>query len=109
MELNAVKTSRARHWAAEAKIIPPPRRSDLIEEELDGEVILFDPRDGNTHRLNQTALVVWRKCDGRRSAQQIAEQLTHTYDVGFDTALDHVEQLVARFGQLKLFDGTSES
>lgn len=109
MALNAVKTSGARHWAMEAKIIPPPRRSDLIEEELDGEVILFDPRNGSTHRLNQTAFAVWRKCDGHRSAQQIAEQLTHAYGVRFDTALDHVEQLVARFGQLKLFDEPSES
>ena len=109
MELNAVKTSRARHWATEAKIVPPARRSDLIEEELDGEVILFDSRSGNTYRLNQTAFAVWRKCDGHRNTQQIAEQLTNAYDVNFDTALDHVEQLVARFGQSKLFSASSES
>lgn len=104
-----MKTSPAQNWATEAKIVPPPRRSDVIEEELDGEVILFDSRSGNTYRLNQTAFAVWRQCDGHRSAQQIAEQLTHAFAVSFDTALDHVEQLVARFGQSKLFEGLSES
>ena len=106
MELNAVKTSRARLWAREAKIVPPPRRSDVIEEELDGEVVLFDPRSGNTYRLNQTAFAVWRLCDGRASTRRIAERLTQTYEVAFDTALDHVEQLFALFGEARLLDAS---
>ncbi len=95
---------RTPHWATEATIVPPPRRSDVVAEELDGEVVLFDPRSGNTYRLNQTALAVWRKCDGRATIREIAELLTQAYDVEFETALEHVEQLVLLFGQSHLLD-----
>jgi hypothetical protein len=94
----------ARHWTTEATIIPPPRRADVIEEELDGEVVLFDPRGGSTYRLNQTAVGIWRECDGRVSTREIAEQLTQGYDVEFEIALDHVEQVVALLGQSMLLD-----
>ncbi len=92
-------------WTSrDAVIVAPRRRDDLIPEELDGEVFLFDPQDGATHRLNPTALAVWRRCDGQTTTRQIAEQLTHTYDVGFDTALDHVDQLVASFAELRMLE-----
>jgi PqqD family protein of HPr-rel-A system len=93
-----------RHWATEATILPPPRRADVIEEELDGELVLFDPQSGNTYRLNQTAVAVWRRCDGRATTGEIAEQLSRAYDVEFEAALDDVEQLVTLFGQSRLLD-----
>jgi PqqD family protein of HPr-rel-A system len=93
-----------RHWATDATILPPPRRDDVIEEELDGEVVLFDPRSGNTYRLNQTAAAVWRRCDGRATTREIAEQLAQAYDVESEAALDDVEQLVTLFGQSRLLE-----
>ncbi|MFQ5810909.1 MAG: PqqD family protein [Armatimonadota bacterium] len=106
--MNAEKTMRAGDWATDATIVPPPRRNDVIEEELDGEAVLFDPRSGNTYRLNQTAFAVWRQCNGLASTREIAEQLTQAYEVELEAALDHVEQLVALFGQSKLLDVPSE-
>ena len=95
---------RAQPWTTEAALIPPPRRADIVEERFDDELILFDPRSGSTYRLNQTATTVWRGCDGRATTRQIAEQLTQTYDVELEQALDDAEQIVAFFGQSGLFD-----
>ena len=96
-------------WAACGTIfVPPSRRDDIIEEELDGEAILVDPRDGNSHRLNATSLAVLKWCDGLSTTQQIARRLTESYDVALDDALDHVNQLVALFAELQLLDTCSE-
>lgn len=85
-----------------ARIVPPARRGDLSESELDGEGILYDESTGRTHRLNQTALAVWRLCDGRRTTRGIAEGLTAEYEVEFERALDHVEQILVRLAEAGL-------
>ncbi len=92
------------HWTTQAVIVAPAPRRDVVEQELDAEVLLFDPQNGSTYRLNQTALAVWRACDGRASTHQIAKQLTETYDVDMETAFDHVEQLVMMFTDSQLLD-----
>lgn len=98
----------ARHWTTQATIVLPPRRNDIVAEELDGEVILFDPQSGNTYRLNQTAFAVWRACNGRATAREIAAQLMQAYEVDLTTVLDHVEQTVALFAQSQLFRASSD-
>ncbi len=91
-------------WPTEMTLVPPPGREDLLAEELDGELVLCDPRNGHVYRLNGTAAHVWRLCDGRRSTTAIAERLTDSYDVSLATALDHVEQLTALLGESHLID-----
>jgi len=88
-----------------AVVIAPCRRGDIVVDELDGEAILLDPGTGNTYRLNQTALTVWSRCDGRATTRDIVAVLTETYDVDFDTALDHVDQLIALFAEAGLLEG----
>ena len=86
------------HWAArEAAFIPPPRREDMIVDELDDEAILLHPDNGDTFRLNRTALAVWQGCNGRVTNLQIAWQLVDAYDVDIETAADHVDQLLTVF------------
>ncbi|MHC4063162.1 MAG: PqqD family protein [Planctomycetota bacterium] len=100
----------ATDWTTrQAAIVAPPRRPDVVEEEMDGEAVLFDPRSGATYRLNQTALATWRRCDGRTTTRRIAGEMTATYDVDFETALDDVEQLVLLFAESQLFDSGDNS
>jgi hypothetical protein len=84
-------------------VIPVPRR-DLREETLDAEAILIGPGVNMRYRLNETALFIWRRCDGRTTTRQIAAQLVETFDADFDRALDHVEQVVAVFAAAGLFE-----
>ena len=93
------------HWTTSSAIVVPPRRSDVCERNVDGEALLYDPCNGNLCRLNETALVVWRACDGQASAHDIARQLVDSFEVEFDTALDHVDQLVAMFAKTDLLEG----
>ncbi len=100
-----MKMLTVQDWPTEMTLVPPPGREDLLAEELDGELVLSDPRNGQVYRLNGTAADVWRLCDGCRSTTVIAERLTDMYEVSFDTALDHVEQITALFGESHLIDG----
>ena len=75
----------------------PVRRAGLTVEELDGEAIVFDPETGDTHHLNETALFVWRQCDGLRDAEQIAQAVFEAYDITLPEAVEHVEQILDEF------------
>ena len=92
------------HWTMEDVSAVPPRRKDVCEHELDGEAVLFDPKARNTYLLNGTALAVWRRCDGRATTQQIADEQSTAYEVQLEAARDHVEQLVALFADSGLLD-----
>jgi len=79
-----------------------PRRADLPEYEFDGEAVVFDRRTQGLHWLNETALSVLRKCDGRSTIPELAEELAREYRVSDETAVDHVEQLVVLFAHANL-------
>ena len=92
------------HWTAKTAFTPQRRKEGLVVETVHEEVLLYDPASGQTHHLNQSALEVWQQCDGRRKTVDMARRLTATYDVDFEKALDHVEQLVALFTESGLLD-----
>ena len=66
--------------------------------------MLYDPATADTHRLNQSALDVWQQCDGHKTTRELAHRQTEIYDLDLETALDHVEQLVAMFAEANLLE-----
>ncbi len=83
---------------------PPRRRLDLIQHELDGEALIFDPRSLDTHRLNATALFVWRLCDGTHAPSQISDAVAGRYDVDEAGAARHVQRLCVELDGLGLLE-----
>ncbi len=102
--MSTIQSIQKEHWTARDLFIPPPRRTDLSVELLDGEAILYDPVTGQTHRLSQGALDVWKRCDGGKTTRALAHRQTEIFDIDFETALDHVEQLVALFAEAGLLN-----
>lgn len=84
----------------------PFRRTDMRVHELDGEALVYDPVSADTHRLNQTALFIWRQCDGRKDIRRIAKRLTTDYDVSFAVALAHVQRVLKDFQDRSLIAAT---
>ncbi len=78
------------------------RRSDVREQPDDGETVLFDPLSRRTFYLNETALHVWRDCDGRRTLLDIARRQASRYGIDLDDALDDVEQIVVTLAEAGL-------
>lgn len=86
----------------------PLRRADVRVQELDGEALIFDPVSADTHRLNETALFIWRECNARRDASSIAKRLTEVYDVSYDNSLEYVTHTLGVFRERGLTVDTSE-
>ena len=86
------------------KPLRPKRRTDLIVHELDGEALVHDPRSRDTHRLNETALAIWKACTGEAEAKSIAATLAKRYDIAPEDAVDHVEHMFEAFQRRALLE-----
>ena len=56
--------------------MPQARRSGLIIQEVDGEVLIYDQVSSKAHCLNQTAAKVWKYCDGETTLADACSALS---------------------------------
>jgi hypothetical protein len=56
--------------------VPEARSEGLVVQHLAEEVLVYDQDRHKAHCLNQTAAMVWKECDGRRSVPEIAVKLS---------------------------------
>ena len=56
-------------------IRPHARQNGLVVQSLVEELLVYDLERHKAHCLNQTAMRVWRLCDGQNSVLKIAERL----------------------------------
>lgn len=76
---------------------PVARTRNLVVKELPDETLIYDLDSDEAHCLNQTAALVWKNCDGTRSAEELANLLTNKLGVRVSEnvvwlALDQLEQ-----------------
>ena len=83
----------------------PRARGDLGLQEVGEEGLLYDREAGKVHILNRTALFTWRKCDGTRTAEEIAGALRETFagPAAVDIRRD-VLQILASFAERGLLE-----
>jgi len=58
------------------KVSPVARTESLIVKEVDGETLVYDLKTDKAHCLNETAALVWKNCDGRKSVSEISKVLS---------------------------------
>lgn len=56
-------------------LLPQARAAGLVVSEVDKETLVYDLESNKAHCLNQTAALVWKRCDGKTSAGEMAELL----------------------------------
>jgi len=61
--------SKRNHFA------PRARKEGLVIQRLADEVLVYDQERFKAHCLNRTAALVWKHCDGRKTAGAIAQAL----------------------------------
>lgn len=54
---------------------PSSRRNDLVIQELDDEVLIYDLKENRAFCLNETSALIWQLCNGKRSTAEIVEAL----------------------------------
>jgi len=74
-----------------------PRKiaDSFVETEIDDEVVVLRLADGDIFSLVGTSLEVWKSIDGRKSAADIAAELSKLHDATVDTVADDVAGFIA--------------
>jgi len=52
---------------------PKSRKENLVIQELEGEVLVYDLEKDKALCLNQTSALVWQSCDGSRTIAEISD------------------------------------
>jgi hypothetical protein len=58
------------------RIAPKARKENLVVQELDGEVLIYDLNTNKAFSLNETSSLVWQLCDGDNSVSEISESIS---------------------------------
>ena len=81
--------------------LPHARRDALVIQPVGDETIVYDEQRNQAHRLNRTAALVWRHCDGKRTVAGLASLLE---EVG-PNAEDLVRLALDRLEKAHLLEG----
>ena len=57
------------------------RKDDIVVKKLKDETLIYDLKENKAYCLNETSAMVWRLCDGKRSAVEIAEEISRELGV----------------------------
>lgn len=55
---------------------PIPRQEDLVIQELNGEVLIYDLKKNKAFCLNETSSLVWQACNGEKNVSEISRELS---------------------------------
>ena len=59
-------------------LLPKVRRSGIVVQEIENEVLVYDLKTHKAFCLNETSSIIFNHCDGKRSAKELkrTHQLT---------------------------------
>jgi hypothetical protein len=79
---------------------PHARREQLLIQEMDEGLVVYDLRRHRAHHLNRTAALVWQSCDGHKAVSELTRQLQA--ELGPELTDDLVWQALDRLGKARL-------
>ena len=65
-------------------LVPKARHHELVVQELEDEVLLYDLMHHQAHCLNRTAALIWEHCDGKQTVRGLARLLEQKLGVVTD-------------------------
>jgi len=68
-------------------LLPRARRDGLVIQKLDDETLVYDLERDEAHCLNQTAALVWQRCDGNTTDEGMATLLQTQFQLQVDADL----------------------
>ena len=79
------------------KLLPQSRKNDLVVQQLENEILVFNTKNNKAFCLNNTSAAIWLKCNGKNSLDDITTktrlELGNSVDRDFvSLALDQLEQ-----------------
>jgi hypothetical protein len=75
----------------------PKRKDDVLAEEMDGRVVLYNAIATTVLALNPTAALIWQLCNGQDTVAEITAALIEAYPDAQDEIAAQVETTLDRF------------
>jgi Coenzyme PQQ synthesis protein D (PqqD) len=82
--------------------IPAPHEHIVFTEFDDREGVLVDLNSKRYYTLNETAMIIWRGLERKRTREEIIRDITDAYDVTPEHAERSLDKLVASLQARKL-------
>jgi len=60
-------------------LLPLARSKEIVVQEINHELLVYDLETNRAHNLNETAAAVWKLCDGKKSSFDISHELGENY------------------------------
>ena len=79
-----------------------PGKHVVVTDFDGGEGILVDLNTKKYYQLNETAMIVWKGLEQGKSTNEIAADITSSYEVALEKATISVERIVDNFQTYKL-------
>lgn len=78
-----------------------PRRADGVHAvEVEGEMVVYEPRTGQMHKLNAVATVLWNSFDGTTTLAELSDDLASIYpEQGLDRLREDVLRYACQLGE----------
>jgi coenzyme PQQ synthesis protein D (PqqD) len=86
---------------------PKARDEDLVVEQVGDELLIYDVERDKAHCLNETAALVFMKCDGERGIEELTALLSD--DSGQPVHEEVVRAALVRLRDAHLLDGPASS
>ncbi len=87
--------------------LPQARTDNLVIRQLDDETLVYDMERDEAHCLNQTAALIWKRCDGKTTVQRAARALTRELETTVDA--DLIWLAVKQLQRFHLVEGARKS
>lgn len=71
-------------------------------EDMDGEMLLYNPENATTLHLNQPSVIIWELCDGSNSVQQIIDIVSQAFPEQNDQIEEDVIKVVDDLSERKV-------
>ncbi len=83
---------------------PKARQENLVVQELGDETVVYDEKRNHVHRLNHTAALIWKHCDGQNTVADLAAFLQG--EMGAPVTEEIVWLALDRLDKERLLEGT---
>jgi len=85
--------------------IKPRVRDDIAVVEIDGELVVYDERNGELHHLNPSASVVFQLLDGTATMRELADEIARTVDASPERVEAEIRSVQRYLRRAGLLDG----
>ncbi|MBU6392265.1 MAG: PqqD family protein [Planctomycetota bacterium] len=80
------------------------KRTDLLAEEIEDEVVIYDPRTHYVHHLNPMASIIWELFDVSPSPKDIAKEIVNVLKTDLSNVEKDVQETLGKLQRKGLME-----